>query len=68
MILGLGDVYTEVLEATHHLHRGPTDHKRMIVSVVSVQSVKCHQLSKPKATVARNQRVRLEKLQQLPPT
>ncbi len=24
----LGDVYTEVLEATHPLHRGPTDHKR----------------------------------------
>ncbi len=26
----LGDVYTEVLEATHPLHRGPTDHKRNI--------------------------------------
>ncbi len=25
----LGDVYTEVLEATHPLHRGPTDHKRI---------------------------------------
>ncbi len=24
----LGDVYTEVLEAAHPLHRGPTDHKR----------------------------------------
>ncbi len=24
----LGDVYTEVLVATHPLHRGPTDHKR----------------------------------------
>ncbi len=26
----LGDVYTEVLEAAHPLHRGPTDHKRGI--------------------------------------
>ncbi len=25
----LGDVYTEVLEAAHPLHRGPTDHKRV---------------------------------------
>ncbi len=28
----LGDVYTEVLEATHPLHRGPTDHKRGVGS------------------------------------
>ncbi len=26
----LGDVYTEVLEAAHPLHRGPTDHKRSV--------------------------------------
>ncbi len=25
-----GDVYTEVLEAAHPLHRGPTDHKRSV--------------------------------------
>ncbi len=24
----LGDVYTEVFEAAHPLHSGPTDHKR----------------------------------------
>ncbi len=27
----LGDVYTEVLEAAHPLHRGPTDHKRSVL-------------------------------------
>ncbi len=26
----LRDVYTEVLEAAHPLHRGPTDHKRSV--------------------------------------
>ncbi len=26
----LGDVYTEVLEAAHPLHRGPADHKRSV--------------------------------------
>ncbi len=35
----LGDVYTEVLEATHPLHRGPTDHKRGIVCCVYLQHV-----------------------------
>ncbi len=31
----LGDVYTEVLEAAHPLHRGPTDHKRSGISTFS---------------------------------
>ncbi len=31
----LGDVYTEVVEATHPLHRGPTDHKRSVGAAVS---------------------------------
>jgi len=29
----LGDVYTEVLEAAHPLHRGPTDHKRRFIGL-----------------------------------
>ncbi len=32
----LGDVYTEVLEAAHPLHRGPTDHKRGVGSLPEV--------------------------------
>ncbi len=32
----LRDVYTEVLEATHPLHRGPTDHKRSVGSLPEV--------------------------------
>ncbi len=32
----LGDVYTEVLEATHPLHRGPTDHKRSVGPLLSL--------------------------------
>ncbi len=35
----LGDVYTEVLEATHPLHRGPTDHKRGIGPLLSLPEV-----------------------------
>ncbi len=35
----LGDVYTEVLEATHPLHRGPTDHKRSVGPVLSLPEV-----------------------------
>ncbi len=33
----LGDVYTEVLEATHPLHRGPTDHKRSVYTHTHIQ-------------------------------
>ncbi len=32
----LWDVYTEVLEATHPLHRGPTDHKRGVGPLLSL--------------------------------
>ncbi len=32
----LGDVYTEVLEAAHPLHRGPTNHKRSVGPQVSL--------------------------------
>ncbi len=35
----LGDVYTEVLEATHPLHRGPTDHKRSAGLLLSLPEV-----------------------------
>ncbi len=35
----LGDVYTEVLEADHPLHRGPTDHKRSIGPLLSLPEV-----------------------------
>ncbi len=35
----LGDVYTEVLEATHPLHRGPTDHKRSVGPLLSLSEV-----------------------------
>ncbi len=39
----LGDVYTEVLEATHPLHRGPIDHKRSVGPLLSLPEVH-HQL------------------------
>ncbi len=32
----LGDVYTEVLETAHPLHRGPTDHKRSVGPLLSL--------------------------------
>ncbi len=32
----LGDVYTEVLEAAHPLHRGPNDHKRSVGPLLSL--------------------------------
>ncbi len=35
----LGDVYTEVLEAAHPLHRGPTDHKRSVGPLLSIPEV-----------------------------
>ncbi len=35
----LWDVYTEVLEAAHPLHRGPTDHKRSLGSLMSLPVV-----------------------------
>ncbi len=35
----LRDVYTEVLEATHPLHRGPTDHKRSVGPLLSLPEV-----------------------------
>ncbi len=35
----LGDVYTEVLKATHPLHRGPTDHKRSVGPLLSLPEV-----------------------------
>ncbi len=35
----LWDVYTEVLEATHPLHRGPTDHKRSVGLLLSLPEV-----------------------------
>ncbi len=35
----LGGVYTEVLEATHPLHRGPTDHKRSVGPLLSLPEV-----------------------------
>ncbi len=35
----LGDVYTEVLEAAHPLHRGPTNHKRSVRLLLSLPEV-----------------------------
>ncbi len=35
----LGDVYTEVLEAAHPLHRGPADHKRNVGLQLSLPEV-----------------------------
>ncbi len=35
----LGDVYTDVLEATHPLHRGPTDRKRGVGPLLSLPEV-----------------------------
>ncbi len=35
----LGGVYTEVLEAAHPLHRGPTDHKRSVGLLLSLPEV-----------------------------
>ncbi len=35
----LRDVYTEVLEATRPLHRGPTDHKRSVGLLLSFSEV-----------------------------
>ncbi len=35
----LGDVYTEVFEAAHPLHRGPTDHKRSLGPLLSLPDV-----------------------------
>ncbi len=35
----LGDVYTEVLEDAHPLHRGPTDHKRNVGTLLSLPEV-----------------------------
>ncbi len=35
----LRDVNTEVLEATHPLHRGPTDHKRSVGPLLSLPEV-----------------------------
>ncbi len=35
----LRDVYTEVLEAAHPLHRGPTDHKRSVGPLQSLPEV-----------------------------
>ncbi len=35
----LGDVYTEVLEAAHPLHRGPTDHKKSVGPLLSLPEV-----------------------------
>ncbi len=35
----LGDVYTEVFEAAHPLHRGPTDHKRSVGPLLSLPEV-----------------------------
>ncbi len=35
----LGDVYTEVLEAAHPLHRGPTGHKRNVGPLLSLPEV-----------------------------
>ncbi len=35
----LGDVYTEVLEAAHSLHRDPTDHERSVGPLLSLSEV-----------------------------
>ncbi len=34
-----GDVYTEVLEAAHPLHRGPIDHKKSVGPLLSLPEV-----------------------------
>ncbi len=39
----LGDVYTEVLEATQPYHRGPTEHKRSVGPLLCLPEV-YHQL------------------------
>ncbi len=36
---GPRDVYTEVFEAVHPLHRGPTDHKRSVGPLLSLPEV-----------------------------
>ncbi len=38
-VRSLGDVYTEVLEAAHPLHRGPADHKRSVGLLLSLPEV-----------------------------
>ncbi len=35
----LGDVYTNILETAHPLHRGPTDHKRSVGPLLSLPEV-----------------------------
>ncbi len=35
----LGEVYTEVLEAAHPLHRGPTDHEKSLGPLLSLPEV-----------------------------
>ncbi len=35
----VGDINTEVLEAAHPLHRGPTDHKRSVGPLLSLSEV-----------------------------
>ncbi len=35
----VGDVHTEVLEATHPRHRGPTDYKRSVGLLLSLPEV-----------------------------
>ncbi len=35
----LREVYTEVLEAAHPLHKGPTDHKRSVGPLLSLLEV-----------------------------
>ncbi len=37
----LGDVYTEVLEAAHPIHMGPTDHKRSVGLLLCEFLVNC---------------------------
>ncbi len=34
-----GDIYTEVLEAAHPLHRGSTDHKRSVGPLLTLPEV-----------------------------
>ncbi len=49
----LWDVYTELLEAAHPLHRGPTDHKRSVGPLLSLPvhnqdkkvNIFCHSIS-----------------------
>ncbi len=49
----LGDVYTEVLEATHPLHRGPIDHKRSVGLQLSLPEV--HDWQIPNSTNSQRQ-------------